>query len=100
MSAKLASAIYFQNAAGQLLEDPAGFLRVNWSSGPRQLQDTKALFTHMASALKRRGWSRILIDQVGMLPFSEVEQRWVAEEWLPHAVVGGYRHGPLLYRLM
>ncbi|PJJ52895.1 hypothetical protein [Hymenobacter chitinivorans] len=96
MSAKWASAIYFQNAAGQLLEDPAGFLRVNWTAAPRQLPDTQALFTHMLMALQRHGWSRILINQVGMPPFSSAEQHWVAQEWVPRAVQAGYRHGAII----
>ncbi|UOQ53990.1 hypothetical protein [Hymenobacter cellulosivorans] len=96
MRVRLPPAIYFQNTAGYLLEDPAGFLRVKWTAAPRQLADTKALFTHMLVALQRHGWSRILINQVGMLPFTEAEQRWVAQEWVPQAVRGGYRHGAII----
>jgi hypothetical protein len=89
--------LYFQNNAGQLLEDPAGFLRANWSPGPRTLDDTKGLFNYMLRGLQKHGWSRILITQTGMLPFSPAEQQWVAHEWLPRAVSeGGYRHGAIV----
>jgi len=88
---------YFQNAAGELIRDSAGFLRANWYSQPRTLDDTQALFSHMMLALRRHGWSRILINQVGMPPFSPEEQAWVAHEWLPQAVrEGGYRHGAVV----
>ncbi|WP_324674325.1 hypothetical protein [Hymenobacter sp. GOD-10R] len=89
--------LYFQNAAGQLLEDPAGFLRANWYSHPRGFDDTRALFTQMQRGLQRYGWSRILVNQVGMQSFSAQEQSWVAQEWLPQAVQeGGYRHGAVV----
>ncbi|MCB2406460.1 hypothetical protein [Hymenobacter lucidus] len=97
MNSELAVTLYFENAAGRLLEDPAGFLRAHWSTQPRQPQDTRALFTHMLAALQRHGWSRILINQVGMPPFSRDEQQWVAQQWLPRAVLkGGYRYGAVV----
>lgn len=89
--------VHFANNAGQLWEDPAGFLRAEWSAGPRSLPHTQELFEQMLRSLQRRGWSRILIDQLHMPPFSPAEQRWIAHEWLPRAVrEGGYRHGAVL----
>jgi len=96
MKRALQPTIYFENNAGRILEDPAGFLRANWSSNSRQPGDARALFTHMLRALQRHNWSRILVNQVGMLPFSTAEQQWVAQEWLPLAVQGGYRHGAIV----
>lgn len=97
MSASLPPRLYFQNNAGHLLLDAAGFLRAVWGPGPRTLSDTQGLFTHMQHALLRHHWSRIMITQVGMPPFTADEQRWVAREWLPQAVqVGGYRHGAVI----
>ncbi|QDA60244.1 STAS/SEC14 domain-containing protein [Hymenobacter jejuensis] len=97
MKQTTALTLYFENSAGQLLEHPAGFLRATWSERPRQLADTRALFTHMLRALLQRGWSRILIDQRVMLPFSSEEQTWIAQEWLPRAVQeGGYRAGAVV----
>ena len=89
--------VYFENTAGRLLTDPAGFLRVVWSNQLRGPQDVEALFTHMTRALRQYGWSRILIDQVAMRRFTPQEQEWVANKWLPHAVQeGGYRFGAVL----
>ena len=89
--------LYFQNVAGQLLEDPAGFLRANWFSQPRQFDDTRALFPQMLQALQYHNWSRILVNQVGMKPFTLEEQNWVAKEWLTRAVrEGGYRYGAVV----
>lgn len=92
-----ASRLLFKNNAGQILAEPAGFLRTIWSTQPRTLADTSGLFTHMGLNLKRHNWSRILIDQQGMPPFSTAEQQWVAHEWLQQAVREcGYRHGAVL----
>jgi hypothetical protein len=89
--------ILFTNAAGQLAADPAGFLRMNWSAGPRTLADTQALLTHMAHALRQRGWSNVLADQTLMPSFSPAEQQWIAQEWLAFAVREcGYRHGAIV----
>jgi len=89
--------LYFQNNAGRILLDPAGFLRAVWGRGPRTLADTRGLFTHMQRALQEHGWSRILVNQLSMQPFSPEEQHWVAHEWLPQGVgVGGYRHGAVI----
>lgn len=89
--------VYFENAAGQLLPDPAGFLRAHWSGNQRDLADTQALFTQMRHALEHFGWSRILINQIGMRPFTSAEQQWVAQQWLPVAVQeSGYRHGAVV----
>lgn len=89
--------ILFNNAAGRLLADPAGFLRVHWGPGPRTLTDTGALFAAITKALIQYRWSKVLVNQVHMQPFTTQEQLWVAQEWLPHAVQeGGYRYGAVV----
>lgn len=89
--------LFYKNAAGQLLLDPAGFLRAYWGAQPRTLADTQALFEHMAKALQRYGWTRILVNQVQMSPFTPAEQQWIAEHWLSAAVQdSGYRFGAVV----
>lgn len=88
--------LYFENSAGEILKDPAGFLRTHWSSQLRTEPATRAIFEHMLQALHQFGWSRILINQSQMIPFAPEEQRWISSEWLPQAVLGGYRHGAVV----
>jgi hypothetical protein len=89
--------LLLSNAAGQLFADPANVLRAYWTDQPRTLADTQALFTSMAQALQQRSWSRILVNQVKMLPFSPTEQQWISQQWLPRAVQqGGYRSGAVV----
>jgi hypothetical protein len=89
--------ILLQNNAGQVIAEPAGFLRLHWSGQERTLADTRAMFTTGAQALQRYGWGRILINQVQMQPFSPEEQLWISQQWLPSAVSeSGYRFGAVV----
>lgn len=88
---------FFKNPAGELAADPAGFLRMSWSAGPRALADTQALLTQLAHGLRQRGWGRVLADQKQMPPFSPAEQQWISQEWLAFAVREcGYRYGAIV----
>jgi hypothetical protein len=88
--------LYFENTAGEVLTDPTGFLRTNWSSQKRNPEATRAIFDNMLRVLQQRGWSRILVNQQHMIPFTPEEQQWIAHEWLPRAVLAGYRHGAVV----
>ena len=89
--------LIFENNAGRLFTDAAGFLRANWSHHLRRIDETRALFNQMQRALQRYGWSRILVNQTAMLPFSQAEQAWISTEWLPQAVQeNDYRHGAVV----
>lgn len=95
--AAIASVLIFQNPAGQLAADPAGFVRMTWAASPRTLADTQALLTQLADALKQRNWGKVLADQAVMPSFSPAEQQWVVQEWLPLAVrESGYRYGAIV----
>lgn len=59
---------FFENAAGWVLSDPAGFVRSHWDPPPRTLAETQALLQHLSRAMQ---------------PFSIAEQAWVSEHWLP-----------------
>ena len=89
--------VLFKNPAGQLLADPAGFVRMTWSAAPRTLADTQGLLTQLAHALQQRGWGKVLADQTLMSSFSPAEQQWIAQEWLTPAVQeSGYRYGAIV----
>ncbi|HET9505104.1 MAG TPA: hypothetical protein VFO93_16290 [Hymenobacter sp.] len=89
--------VFFKNEAGELAADPAGFLRMSWSAGPRALADTQALLTQLAHGLRQRGWVKVLADQTQMPSFSPAEQQWISQEWLAFAVREcGYRYGAIV----
>ncbi|WBO83977.1 SpoIIAA family protein [Hymenobacter yonginensis] len=88
--------VYFENPAGQVLEDPTQLVRIVWRAGIRKMNETQALLTHARLALQRYGWHRVLINQTQMVPFTPEEQQWIGAEWLPLATAAGYRHGAIV----
>lgn len=89
--------IYFKNTIGCLWEEPGGYLRLDYYAGPREEVQFRALLTHARQAMQRRGWSRMLVNQQQMSPFTPGEETWMVNEWLPQAVrESGYRHGAVL----
>ncbi|MDO7851361.1 hypothetical protein [Hymenobacter convexus] len=77
--------VYFQNAAGRLLEHPAGYIVFQYHPGKRALPDFQALLTHTSQLLRRNRWHRVLADQHRMVPFTEEETAWVTTFWLDPA---------------
>ncbi|MDO7873484.1 STAS/SEC14 domain-containing protein [Hymenobacter sp. ASUV-10] len=89
--------VYFENAAGRIWTEPAGYLRLDYHAGRRQETDFRALLTHLRQAMSRHGGGRVLINQRQMAGFSPAEERWMIGEWLPRAVQdNGYRSGAVL----
>ncbi|HEX8330807.1 MAG TPA: hypothetical protein VF629_24965 [Hymenobacter sp.] len=94
---QLVRSLYFENSIGRIWEEPGDYLRLEYRSGPRELIQFRALLTHTAQALVRRGWDKVLVDQRHMAPYSPVEQDWMTNEWLPRAVnESRYRYGAVL----
>lgn len=92
-----APTLVFENAAGRIEADPAGFMRSYWGPGHRTLAETQALLWGLSQGMRHYRWPLVLADQVAMLPFSPEEQAWITEEWLPAAVhEAGYRAGAIV----
>ena len=93
----VAPTIYFKNTVGGVWEEPAGYLRLEYYPGPRQETQFRALLTHARQAMQRHGWSRMLVNQQQMSPFTPAEEAWMTTDWLPQAVrESGYRHGAVV----
>jgi hypothetical protein len=89
--------VYFENAAGRIWTEPAGYLRLDYHAGRRSEVEFRALLTHVRQAMSRHGRGRVLINQRQMAGFSPAEERWMVEEWLPLAIAeNGYRYGAVL----
>ncbi|RAK68206.1 hypothetical protein [Hymenobacter edaphi] len=89
--------LYFENRAGRISDDPAGFARLTYFAGQRSEDELRALLGHVTRLLARRPDGRLLVDQRLMQPFSASEQQHMTQQWLPAAVAeGGYRYGAVL----
>jgi hypothetical protein len=74
--------LYFENSVGRILENPKGYLVVEYRPGARKLSDLQALLTHAGHALTRQGWHKMLGDQRLMASFTPEESKWITEYWL------------------
>jgi hypothetical protein len=74
--------VYFENAAGRLIEYPEGYVAFMCFAGKRQLTDLQALLTHMGLSLQHHHWHKMLWDQCAMAPFTHEESLWIADYWL------------------
>jgi len=90
--------VYFENGAGRILENATGrYLYLRWSANERDTENFRALLNHLARALVRHKWSKVLAIQQTMQPLNEEELRWMLQEWLPQAMhQAGYRHGAIV----
>jgi len=74
--------LYFENAAGRLLEHPDHYVVFQYHAGKRKFTDLQALLTHTGILLRRNNWHKLLGDQRLMVPFTEEESKWIVEYWL------------------
>ncbi len=90
--------IYFENAAGRLLEHPDGYVVFRYYAGKRKFIDLQALFVHTRNLLQRNNWHRLLGDQRLMAPFTPEESAWIVSYWLDgtHQRSGGLYGAVLL----
>ena len=89
--------LYFENSIGRIWEEPEGYVRLEYRRGVRESVQFRAMLTHLGQALARHRWSKALIDQRDMTPYTPAELDWMTNEWLPGAVREcGYRHGAAL----
>ncbi len=85
--------VYFENAAGRVLEHPHGYVVFTYRPGSRELRDFQALITYTGHLLVRNDWYRILGDQRLMTPLTPEESTWVVTFWQQHT----QRHSRHLY---
>ncbi|MDJ0364926.1 hypothetical protein QMK33_07160 [Hymenobacter sp. H14-R3] len=89
--------IYFKNSIGCIWEEPQAYLRLDYYPGLREEGQFRSMLTHLRQAMQRHSWSRVLINQQQMNPFTPAEESWMNNEWLPRAVQeNGYRYGAVL----
>ena len=74
--------LYFENAAGQVREHPAGYGVVTYKPGKREPGTFEALGTHLGRLLLDRQWQRFVSDQRLLAPLTEVEKEWTTTRWV------------------
>lgn len=74
--------LYFENAAGSLLEHPEGYVVVQYRAGKRKFEELQSFLTKAKELLQQRGWHKLLGDQREMAAYTEQERAWITENWL------------------
>ena len=70
---KIERFLYFENSSGQIWKGPGGYLRLEYRAGPREEVQLRALLAHTGQAMRRRLYTKILIDRRDMAPLSPSE---------------------------
>lgn len=86
-----AAILRLDNAAGQVLTHPAGYVVFVYKPGPRTLPDLQALIQGAAQLLTAYDWHRVLGDQRQMAPLTPEQSTWLVQFWQQHT----RQHRPL-----
>ncbi|GAB3571679.1 hypothetical protein [Hymenobacter daeguensis] len=78
--------LYFQNAAGKLYYQPAGFVRLAWSAERAPLDALKAYYAQALALMLSTGTRKILSEHGQRPPLSGAAQEWLTSEWIPQAI--------------
>jgi hypothetical protein len=73
--------LYYENAAGQLYQHPAGYAVLHFRAGQRQFLDFTTLLTQLGQLLVEQHWQAVLSDQYQMQAVTIEEKAWLREYW-------------------
>jgi hypothetical protein len=78
--------LFFQNQAGKLFYQPAGYVRLAWAAERQTLETIQAFYEQVLALLKSTGVRRILSDHGQRPPLPIVAQEWLTTNWIPRAM--------------
>ena len=78
--------MFFQNAAGKLYYQPAGFVRLAWGAERTTLELIQAYYAQVLALLMSTGTQKILSDHGQRAPLSGPAQQWLTGTWIPQAI--------------
>jgi len=77
---------YFQNVAGNVFYQSAGFVRLAWSAEHAPLEAIQAYYEQALALLLNTNTRKILSDHGQRAPLSGAAQQWLVEQWIPRAI--------------
>lgn len=78
--------LFFQNSAGKLYYQPAGYVRLVWAPERQLLATIQAFYEQALALLVSTGVRRILSDHGARAPLSVAAQEWLTTNWIPRAM--------------
>jgi len=79
-------ALIFENTAGKLFYQPAGYVRLAWAAERLPLATIQASYEQMLQLLQSTGVRRILSDHGQRAPLPIAAQEWLTTNWIPRAI--------------
>jgi hypothetical protein len=78
--------LFFQNPAGKLFYQPAGYVRLAWAAERQTLETIQAFYEQVLALLKSTGVRRVLSDHGQRAPLPIAAQEWLTTNWIPRAM--------------
>jgi len=84
--------VFFQNSAGKLYYQPAGYVRLAWAPERQPLETIQDFYEQVLALLESTGVRRILSDHGARAPLPVVAQEWLTTNWIPRAMTLANTH--------
>jgi hypothetical protein len=84
--------LFFQNPAGKLYYQPAGYVRLAWAPERQPLEIIQAFYEQALALLMSTGVRRILSDHGARAPLPVAAQEWLTASWIPRAMTQANTH--------
>lgn len=84
--------LIFENPAGKLYYQPAGYVRLAWVAGRLSLPVIQAYYEQALVLLQRTNARRILSEHGPREPLAQVAQEWLLTDWIPRAMRLAHTH--------
>jgi hypothetical protein len=84
--------LFFQNPAGKLYYQPAGYVRLAWAPERQTLETIQAFYEQALTLLQSTGVRRILSDHGARAPLPVAAQEWLTANWIPRAMTQASTH--------
>ena len=78
--------LFFQNAAGKVFYQPAGFVRLVWAPERAALEAIQAFYEQVLALMLSTATRKILSDHGQRAPLSGAAQEWLTGQWIPRAI--------------
>ncbi|RYY21514.1 MAG: hypothetical protein EOO36_00565 [Cytophagaceae bacterium] len=78
--------LFFQNEAGQLYYQPAGYVRLAWAAERLPPESIQAFYEQTLALLLSTRVRRILSDHGQRAPLAIAAQEWLTTNWIPRVM--------------
>ena len=78
--------LFFQNAAGKVFYQPAGFVRLMWAPERAALEVIQAFYEQVMALMLSTATRKVLSYHGQRAPLSGAAQEWLTGQWIPRAI--------------